>query len=279
MAAERPARRAWAIIGCGKMATALWSRIFEHGEVERDEVVAIHRSEASCERTRATLGVRATTDWQTGLRRADAVMLGFKPQQFTALEAALHHGIQPDAAVVSLLAGTRLQSLRRALGDRPVVRAMPNTPVAVGAGVTALAHGGDPASAAWADALQAAFAPLGTVLMLDEQALEAITPLSGSGPAYVYLLLEAFELAARRHGFDDETARVLARETVAGAAALASAQPTADPADLRRAVTSPGGVTEAALATLLDGAWPQTFCAAIDAGSRRNAELAGDDQR
>ena len=180
-----------------------------------------------------------------------AVVLAIKPQVLKGEDALLKALGQSGALVLSIAAGVGTSLLRRKVGrGGPLVRAMPNTPGAIGRGITVLYAGGK-LSASDRTLAEALMAALGETLWLAEEALmDAVTAVSGSGPAYVFLLAEALAAAAKAHGLDAATADRLARATVSGAGALIAAD--ARPAsELRKEVTSPGGTTEAALKVLM----------------------------
>lgn len=204
-----------------------------------------------------------------------AVILAVKPQMADAVMPALAGRLPADAVVVSIMAGRTVAGMRAALGGRnAVVRAMPNTPAAIGQGMT-VAFAGEsvsPAQRALSDALLRA---VGDVAWVDdEDMIDRITAISGSGPAYVFLLAELLEQAGIGEGIPADLARLLARRTVTGAGALLAASDE-DAAALRRAVTSPRGVTERALAVLMaEGAWPETIRGAVQAAIARSRELA-----
>ncbi len=206
--------------------------------------------------------------------RPDAVILAVKPQ--VAAEAV--PGMAPftrDAVVLSIMAGRTVASIAALVGPAAaIVRAMPNTPAAIGQGFTAAfaAPAVTPEQRALSDGLLSA---IGEVAWLEDEALlDPVTALSGGGPAYVFLLAELLEQAAIEQGLPPELAARLARQTVAGSGALlaASAEP---PAAMRRAVTSPAGTTERALAVLMaEDAWPAAMRRAIAAATARSRELS-----
>ncbi len=205
---------------------------------------------------------------------ADILVLAVKPQSFTASIDGLRAWVSPNTLVVSIMAGVTLSRISSALGCPRVARAMPNTPGAIGMGATAFALSdacGDPESVATAKLLE----PLGLVIgPLKETQMDAVTAVSGSGPAYVFLLVEALAAAGRAAGLEEATANALARETIVGAGALLG-EFAESPSELRKAVTSPGGTTAAALDVLMaGGGLPDLMRKAVDAAVRRGAELA-----
>jgi pyrroline-5-carboxylate reductase len=205
----------------------------------------------------------------------DLVVVAIKPQLFETTLPAFRARIG-DAPVLSVAAGKRIADHQRLLGPRPVVRALPNTPVAIGQG--AIGCCADPtADAALRARIDALLAPLGLVEWLpDESLADAVTALSGSGPAYVFLLIEALTQAGISQGLPEDLAMRLARQTIIGSAALAASEPEIPAAQLRANVTSKGGVTAAALGVLMaDGGIFDLYRDAFTANVARARELAG----
>lgn len=179
------------------------------------------------------------------------LVLAVKPQMMGDVLAGLSGSGQGRRLVLSVAAGVTLAAYGRAFPGVPVVRAMPNTPAAIGQGITAIV-GNELADAAALDLAQALMAAVGQVVRLDDESqMDAVTALSGSGPAYVFHLIETLAAAGEAEGLPAALALALARATVAGAGALAVSSGE-DPASLREAVTSPGGTTAAGLAQLMD---------------------------
>ena len=203
---------------------------------------------------------------------AGAVVLAVKPAD---AESACEMAVQSGATrVLSIMAGVTTKALDSWLAnDAAVMRAMPNTPALVGAGASALA-GGPRASKSDLDWAESVLCSVGTVVRVDEECLDAVTGLSGSGPAYVFLVVEALALAGAEAGLSRETSRALARQTVVGAGRLL-ADSDEEPETLRMQVTSPGGTTEAGLAVLESEGLVEMFSAAVEAATRRSAELGG----
>ncbi|MRI55061.1 pyrroline-5-carboxylate reductase [Methylobacterium sp. DB1607] len=207
---------------------------------------------------------------------AGALVLGIKPQVLDAAAAALVPWIGPDTLVVSILAGKTIADLKRRLpGARAVVRVMPNLPASIGRGATGAVGSPEVGPQARASA-ERLLASSGLVAWLDDEALiDAVTAVSGSGPAYVFLLAEALAEAGLAAGLPPELSAQLARATVAGAGALLDAD-AREAGQLRRDVTSPGGTTAAALAVLMrEGALPDLMREAVAAAKRRAGELSG----
>jgi len=204
-----------------------------------------------------------------------ALVLAVKPQTMPAVLPEWAGRVGCDTLVLSIAAGVRLATLSAAFpAGTGIVRAMPNTPAAIGRGATVLVAG--PSATAEQRALaEALLASVGEVHWIeDEELMHLVTALSGSGPAYVFYLVEVLADAAAELGLPAPLARRLARATVAGAGELLRQSP-AEPAALRAEVTSPGGTTAAALAVLMAAeAWPRSLRAALEAAARRSRELA-----
>ena len=207
------------------------------------------------------------------VQSARVVLVGVKPAMVPDLLREIAPSLPEDAIVVSLAAGVTLQTFADNLGaDVRVIRSMPNTPSTVGKGVTGLAAG----AAASADDLALVhrlFATVGAVVEVPESQIDALSTISGSGPAYVYLLIEELTKAAVGMGFSESDARVMVEQTFIGATALLDASGE-EPSELRRRVTSPKGTTERAVAVLQDAHLDRTFAQAADAALARAKELA-----
>lgn len=204
---------------------------------------------------------------------AEIVVIAVKPQGFQHASQGIAGWVGPKTLVVSIMAGVTVARLGRSLGASRIVRAMPNTPGAIGRGVTAFSVSPD-CTAADLTATRKLLGALGAVVgPVDESCMDAVTAVSGSGPAYVFLLAEALEAAGRAAGLPADIAAQLARGTVAGSGALLADGES--PSTLRKAVTSPNGTTAAALDVLMGGgAMPDLMRRAVEAATRRSAELS-----
>ncbi len=203
------------------------------------------------------------------------ILLGVKPQGMEAVLAAMRSRVTSRHRLISIAAGISTDFIQQRLDRRvAVVRVMPNLPVQVGQGMSVLCAGAF-ASQADVRAVRAIFKRLGQTLVMEERWMDAVTAVSGSGPAYVFLFVEAFLEAARALGLDEDAARTLTRATVKGAVELLE-RGREDAAVWRRRVTSPGGTTEAALAVFEreKGLFREVFKRAIKAAARRSSELA-----
>lgn len=219
--------------------------------------------------------VVTTTDNAAAVSDADIVVLAVKPQIMRTVAEALANAIQRRRPlIVSVAAGIREAALNRWLGGNlPIVRCMPNTPALVQAGATGLyanAHTSEVQRSQAESLLRA----VGITLWLEqEEQLDAVTAISGSGPAYFFLVMEAMQAAAEQLGMKPEDAHLLIVQTALGAARLALESQEL-PADLRRKVTSKGGTTEAAIQVLTDGKLPELFAQALQAAAARSRQLA-----
>jgi len=204
---------------------------------------------------------------------ADVVLIGVKPAMVPDLLREIAPHLRPGAVVVSLAAGVPIAAFESILGaDVAVVRSMPNTPAVVGEAVTGLSAGTG-ASLGDLNLVRALFETVGTVIEVPESQIDALSTISGSGPAYFFLLVEEFTRAAIGKGFTEAEARLMAEQTFVGAAALLQASGE-EPAELRRRVTSPKGTTERAVAVLQEARLGDVFDRATAAALARAQELA-----
>ena len=259
-----------AFIGGGNMAAALIGGMLKAGFSASDiEVVEIDAARRADLTERQGIGTHdSACDW---LRSCAVVVFAVKPQQMHEAAAAIRPYLKQQL-VVSIAAGVRARTIAQWLCSDDIVRAMPNMPALIGAGITAAV-----ALPAVSDAHKAAadkiLRAVGSVLWLDDEAqLDGVTAVSGSGPAYVFYFIEAMHAAARSLGFDEAQARALTLHTFAGAAQLA-AQSDQSAAALREKVTSKGGTTAAALASFERDKVDQAILRAIEAAAARATEL------
>lgn len=261
-------------IGAGNMATSLVGGMIAKGI----RPARIWMSDVSAERLdqlAAQHKVHVNTDNNEIAGRADVLVLAVKPQVMQSVCEALRAAVQErQPLIISIAAGVTVANLKQWLGDVPVVRCMPNTPVLVQAGATGLY--GDPSVSAEQKALAGQI--LGSVGLTfwfeEEKQLDAVTAVSGSGPAYFFLLMESMIAAARDLGLDEHSARQLVLQTAWGAAQLAITSDVG-PDVLRQQVTSPGGTTAAAIGTFEDGGFRALVSQALAAARKRSEELSG----
>lgn len=257
-------------IGGGNMAVALIGGMLKHGYAAGDIVVA-EPVETQRARLSHVLGVQVEESAAAALR-VDVLVLAVKPQVLRQVLIGLPT-LDSPVCVLSIAAGIRAGDISRWLnGHAAVVRAMPNTPALVGAGITGL-YALPGVSAAQRRQAEAILSAVGqTVWVAAEGQIDAVTAISGSGPAYVFLFIEALEAAGRDLGLDAETARALAVQTFYGASALAL-QDGSEPAELRARVTSKGGTTERGVAELEAHKVRAAIAAAVRAADARAREL------
>jgi pyrroline-5-carboxylate reductase len=257
-------------LGGGNMANALVGGLIAHG-FDRGAISVIELSPAARERI-AAHGVRVSTAPDAGLGEADTLVIAVKPQDLRAALASLASRVK-EKLVVSIAAGIRVDALSRWLGGhRRIVRCMPNTPALVAAGITGLYA---PAEVGKHDREKAEtiLRAVGEVVWLrEERLIDPVTAVSASGPAYVFWLVEQLAGFAEASGIPREDALRLAKHCVFGAGKLALQSETS-PAELRRGVTSKGGTTEAALNVFAEEKLAERFARALDAATRRGAEL------
>jgi pyrroline-5-carboxylate reductase len=264
-----------AFLGGGNMASALIGGMVERGFKAAD-IRVVELDAGGRSRLETRFGVRALAAPDGEVLGSDVLVLAVKPQQMRAALVPFAGGLR-GGLVISIAAGLRLADIGRWLGGAGapyarLVRCMPNTPALIGAGVTGMyaAAAVDAAGRAAAERILAAVG--NTVWVDDESRLDAVTGISGSGPAYVFHFIEALEAAGLAQGFDAASARRLAVDTVLGAARLAAASDDS-PAVLREKVTSKGGTTAAALAHLASAGWHDALVAAVEAATARSREL------
>ncbi len=266
-----------AILGAGSMGGAIAQGLARSGEASR--VVATNRTAARASSLAGLDGVvsvaleevpAGNTD---AAAAADIVLIGVKPLMVPDLLREIAPVLRPGTILVSLAAGVTIATFEGIVGDGvPVVRSMPNTPAVVGKAVTGLAAGSS-VSADEMALVRRLFETCGAVIEVAEDQIDALSTISGSGPAYVFLLIEELTEAARGKGFSEEDARMMAEQTFIGAAALLEATGE-DPAELRRRVTSPKGTTERAVGVLQGANLAGLFAEATDAALARARELA-----
>jgi pyrroline-5-carboxylate reductase len=262
-------------LGSGNMAAALVGGLV-HGEVlPPAHILASDVNAERLEQLSQQFGIRTTMDNHQLLRESDVVVLAVKPQVIDKVLTQIGADVRPDHLVVSVAAGVPIEALESRLprGSR-VVRAMPNTPATVQAGATAVS-GGAHASADDLRIARELFEAVGRVVVLDEGLLDAVTGLSGSGPAYVMLIIEALADGGVKVGLHRDTALLLAAQTVFGSAKLLL-ETGEHPGRLKDMVTSPGGTAIAGLHTLESGALRKTLIDAVETASKRAAELGAE---
>lgn len=268
-----------AFLGAGSMGGAILRGVVASGIRIDGGITATNRTPEKAAAFDDVDGVTSIALSEQPEGNADAVagarivLVGVKPAMVPDLLREIAPHLADDAIVVSLAAGVTLQTFADVLGDDArVIRSMPNTPSTVRRGVAGLAAGAS-ATAEDLALVRRLFETVGAVVEVPESQIDALGTISGSGPAYVYLLIEEFTKAAVGLGFSDADARLMAEQTFIGATALLEASGE-DPAELRRRVTSPKGTTERAIAVLQDAQIDRTFSDAAAAALARSKELA-----
>ncbi|WP_052664487.1 pyrroline-5-carboxylate reductase [Nitriliruptor alkaliphilus] len=260
------------IVGSGQLGSALLRGLVRSGTVPPERVVCTDLRTEQLAALEAEHGVRTSTDNRTAVAEADVVVLGLKPQVLPAVLPDVAQSLREGALVISLAAGVTLETLEAGLPDgTAVVRVMSNTPVQVDRAMSVVAAGRE-ATDRHLDTAEALLTPVGAVLRLDEHHLDAVTALSGSGPAYLFLFAEAMIEAGVLQGLPRDVATQLTGQTLLGAATLLQ-DSDQTPAALRAAVTSPGGTTAAALRTFEQQGLRAAVLDAVDAATQRSRAL------
>ena len=258
------------VIGGGFMAQAIVLGAIGRHFLRPDEVIVRDPSEARRDYF-ASLGIETTLLNRVAAERSSYLLLSVKPQTLSEVAARLCDVVLPP--VISIMAGVKKDNIRAALEtNAPIARVMPNLPCSVGMGMAAI-----DASEMAQDGQEfvfGLFGATGLTLSVREDALNAVTALSGSGPAYVYLFLQALIDGGMRCGLEEQDARLLAIQTIKGGAAMAEANPDTPLEELIKAVSSKGGTTLAALEVLRRNDFPETVVKAMQAAERRAEELS-----
>jgi len=261
------------LIGSGQMAQALAVGFIRKGLVSPAEILASDPNDHARQRFHEVTGAGTTDNNLEVMRTQDIIILAVKPQVLSRVLDEIQGRVSPEKLIVSIVAGATLDTLHRALGENArIVRVMPNTPALIGFGASAFAPGRN-VRPADVQIVQVMFSAVGIAVQVEERLMDAVTALSGSGPAFVYLFIEALTDAGVRHGLSRDLARQLAVQTVRGAAEMVI-QTSEHPAVLRDRVTSPGGTTIAGLAAMEESGFRGAVFAAIEAAAQRAWELS-----
>ena len=270
-----------AMLGVGSMGGAILAGLRAPGVSVEGPIVVTTRSAASAEAYAAAPDVvahAAETDPEANRKAvhgARVVILAVKPWMIHDVLTEISADLAPGTILVSVAAGVTTESMEKLLpADVAVVRAMPNTPSTLGLGVTGVA-GGMSAGEETVELVRRIFETVGEAIVVREDQINAVAAVSGSGPAYLFLYVEEMTAAARRLGFDEDQARLLAQQTVIGSAELLR-QSGEDPAELRRKVTSPKGTTEQAILVMQEANLGDIYDRALAANVRRSEELAAE---
>ena len=262
-----------AILGAGAMGSVLAGGLLRAGWRPEDMVLADRREERRREVEEET-GITTVLDAAEAASGRSLVVIAVKPADVPSLLEQIAGVIGADQLVLTLAAGVPTTRFEQALGDVPVVRAMPNTPALIDQGVTALCAGRFAQDGAL-DLAERVFSAVGETVRLDEHLLDAVTAVSGTGPAYVFLLAEALTEAAIREGLPRHAAELLVQQTIRGSGMLLAAVDQG-PEQLRAQVTSPGGTTAAAMHVLEERGFRALMEDAVRAAAQRSRELGAD---
>ncbi len=261
------------LIGAGQMATALGQGLIRAGLIAQDQLLASDPSPSARERFSQTLGARTTPDNLDVVDWAQVVVLAVKPQQMVEVLNQIRGKISPQRLVISIAAGVRCAAILETLGPQTrLVRVMPNTPCLVGRGVSAYCLAGA-ATPGDGEIVARIFGAVGVALQVEEKWMDAVTGLSGSGPAFAYVMIEALSDGGVKMGLPRHVATTLAAQTLLGAATMVL-DSGEHPAVLKDRVASPGGTTIAGLQALEAGGLRAALIAAVEAATRRASELA-----
>ncbi|MEN6557539.1 MAG: pyrroline-5-carboxylate reductase [Thermoguttaceae bacterium] len=262
------------LIGAGQMATALANGLIKAKLTTPDRIVASDVDATARQRFENTVAARTTADNAEVASQSDVLVLAIKPQHLAAAAIGLRDRLTSKPLIISIAAGVRLATLVEWLGSgHRLVRVMPNTPCLIGEGACAYSLG-EHATADDGALVGRMLGALGSAWQVDERQLDAVTGLSGSGPAFVYLMIEALSDGGVRMGLPRAIATQLAAKTVSGSAAMVL-QTGEHPAVLKDRVTSPGGTTIAGVLAMESGGVRAALMAAVEAAARRSQELGG----
>ena len=262
-----------AFIGAGNLARSIIGGLLSNGWPAQC-LIATANSEATLQDVSTTFGITTQVDNRLAAQRANIIVLSVKPQIMAAVVTDLAPAIRRDTLVISVAAGTPMSRLQTWAGEHlAIVRAMPNTPALVGCGATGL-YANTNVSAEQKALTTRIFTAVGMAQWVEQERLiDAITALSGSGPAYYFLLMELMEKEAIRLGLDHHSAHQMTLQTALGAATMA-AHSDINVTELRRRITSPNGTTEQAIRTFQEQGLPQLVAKAMEAAFNRSIELA-----
>ncbi|MCK6549697.1 pyrroline-5-carboxylate reductase [Myxococcota bacterium] len=262
-----------AIIGCGNMGLALMKGMIDSKAVPPENIIVKNKRIEKSEALAKEYGVRVAKTAVEAVESADVILLAVKPQIFSKVLHEIKHHVD-KALLISVAAGISTGRIEAELGGTPrVIRTMPNTPALVKEGATAISAG-ENATDDDVNLAKTVFSKISRVVVVDEVHLDAVTGLSGSGPAYVFLIIEAFADAGVKVGLSREIAMELAVQTLKGSAAMLQ-QTKEHPGKLKDQVTSPGGTAIAGLHTLEEGGLRTTIMNAVEAATNRAKELGG----
>lgn len=260
-------------LGAGHMGSALILGSLKAKVLKASQVTVYDLSSEALGTLKKRAAVKFAKDSAHAAAQADYIFLCVKPQQMAGLLEEIRKNISSAACLVTIAAGVKIGKIESILSPKTVavVRVMPNTPAMISAGASAIS-GGKYAQPAHIKFVLKFFSAVGKAIVLPESEFDAVTAVSGSGPAYVFYLTESLIEAGEAIGLSNNAAQVLTRQTILGAAQMLQGPDT--PQDLRLQVTSPGGTTEAALRHLEKGKWKEIFVEAVRKAKERSEELS-----
>ncbi|ARV43599.1 pyrroline-5-carboxylate reductase [Bacillus subtilis] len=260
-------------VGAGSMAEAMINGILQSGITKPEHIYITNRSnDERLIELKETYGVRPCRDKNELFTQTDIIILAFKPKDAAESIDSIRSYLKKDQLVISVLAGITIEAIQHYFGRKlAVIRVMPNTSAAIRKSATGFSVSAE-ASQDDITAAKALLETIGDATLVEEQHLDAVTAIAGSGPAYVYRYIEAMEKAAQKVGLDEETAKALILQTMAGATDMLL-QSGKQPAQLRKEITSPGGTTEAGLRALQNSRFEEAIIHCIEETAKRSAEL------
>ncbi|MBT2558385.1 pyrroline-5-carboxylate reductase [Hymenobacter sp. ISL-91] len=264
-----------AIVGCGNMGLAFASAFLHYNLVARPDLLLVARHAAHCQRLGQQRPDLLVTELSTAIAEYGVVLVAVKPQDFSQVATALRAVLRPEQVVVSIMAGIPMARLQRELGHRQVMRAMPNAPALLGMGITGFSAAPEVERSRLHEVENLLNATGRSIFLEDESLLDAVTAVSGSGPAYFYFLVQAMMQAGQEMGFSESVAGLLVKQTMLGAYHLLNSS-ALSPDELIATVASKGGTTEAALREFRAGGLAETLIAGMKAAQHRATELAGE---
>ena len=258
------------LIGSGNMGSAILAGLIKNRIAPRNQIYVYDGVRSKMNSVSRNFGVKGAKNNRDLVRKTKIILLAVKPQDLRRVGEEIRNALTSNHVVISILAGTPVQKLKRVLGTKPLlVRAMPNLGARVGEAITAITS----TSRSALRFTQIIFSGCGEVIQLPEKHFDLVTAVSGSGPAYFFLMMELLAKAAERRGISKQAARLLAVQTALGAARLAH-EASDSPERLRKKVTSKKGTTDAALRYLWKKKFPSIFSGAIDQAVKRARQLS-----
>lgn len=266
----------YSFVGAGSMAEAMVSGMLNSKLFEKEQLIVLNRSNtAKLQYFKEQYGVNGTHNQEEAVKKADVIILAMKPKDVTIALEGIKPFLSEEQMLISVIAGVSTQSMEELLGiEIPIIRAMPNTSATIGQSATAISQGRY-ASEKHETIAETLFLTIGTVSIVNEEELHAVTGLSGSGPAYVYYLVEAMEKAAVDLGLAKDVSKELILQTIIGAAEMLKSSPK-HPSTLRKEVMSPGGTTEAGLKVLEQYKYQEAMIKCIERAAERSKEMGAE---